>query len=231
MDTLIDLFSQWQDGLFESFVQPLAFSIGLGNRLEDAYDATGWLLVGLLQIAVMLAVIGPLQRWRPVDRSSNRAAVWTDVIYTLIHRLGVFRVAFFFTLEPLLETMIGEWRTAGYGSFHLEDVWPGVTDHPLLSLVLYLVVFDFINYWHCAEPVRGGGGHHSVERKLSTRQFAFVLRTLGRTCVGEPTFSSHTPCDWHRARRPAACAGGAQLWRVVALVGHVVWHSRLCQSR
>ena len=59
MDTLIDLFSQWQSGLFESLIQPLAFSVGLGNRLEDAYDATGWLLVGLLQIAVMLTLIEP----------------------------------------------------------------------------------------------------------------------------------------------------------------------------
>ena len=147
MDTLIDLFSQLQSGLFESLIQPLAFALGLGNRLEDAYDATGWLLVGLLQIAVMVTVIGPLQSWRPADAHADRQAVFVDVIYTLIHRLGVFRLVFFFTLEPLLETLIGEWRTAGYGSFHLEDVWPGVTDTPLLSFLLYLVVFDFINYW------------------------------------------------------------------------------------
>ena len=147
MDTLIDLFSQLQSGLFESLIQPLAFALGLGNRLEDAYDATGWLLVGLLQIAVMVTVIGPLQSWRPADAHADRQAVFVDVIYTLIHRLGVFRLVFFFTLEPLLETLIGEWRTAGYGSFHLEDVWPGVTDKPLLSFLLYLVVFDFINYW------------------------------------------------------------------------------------
>lgn len=147
MDTLIDLFSQSQDGLFESLVQPLAFAMGLGNRLEEAYDATGWLLVGLMQVAVMVAIIGPLQRWRPVDLQQDRAAVFTDVVYTLIHRLGVFRLIFFFTLEPGLETWIAEWRTAGYGSFHLEDAWPGVTDHAIVSFVLYLVVFDFINYW------------------------------------------------------------------------------------
>ena len=107
MDTLIELFGQWQDGLFETLVQPLVFAMGLGNRLEDAYDATGWLLVGLMQIAVMLALIEPLQRWRPAQNQVDRAAVWTDVCYTLIHRLGVFRVVFFFTLEPGLETLIG----------------------------------------------------------------------------------------------------------------------------
>jgi sterol desaturase/sphingolipid hydroxylase (fatty acid hydroxylase superfamily) len=100
-----------------------------------------------MQIAVMLALIEPLQRWRPAQNRVDRAAVWTDVCYTLIHRLGVFRVVFFFTLEPGLETLIGYWRTAGFGSFHLEDLWPGVTDAPLLSFLMYLVVFDFINYW------------------------------------------------------------------------------------
>ena len=147
MDSLIELFGQWQDGLFESVVQPLAFALGLGNRLEDAYDATGWLLIGLLQVAIMLTVIEPLQRWRPVESQVDRQAVYTDVIYTLIHRLGVFRLVFFFTVEPFLENWIGEWRTAGFGSFHLEDAWPGVTDVPVLSFVLYLLLFDFISYW------------------------------------------------------------------------------------
>ena len=67
MDALIDLFSTVQEGLFETVFQPLAFTWGLANRLEDVYDATGWLLVGLIQIAIMLVIIGPLQRWRPIE--------------------------------------------------------------------------------------------------------------------------------------------------------------------
>ena len=63
MDALANAFADLQEWLFEALVQPLAFSLGLGNRLEDAYDATGWLLIGLLQLVVLLAVIGPLQRW------------------------------------------------------------------------------------------------------------------------------------------------------------------------
>lgn len=41
-------------------------------------------------------VIGPLQKWRPVELVVDRAAVRVDVLYTLIHRLGLFRVAMFF---------------------------------------------------------------------------------------------------------------------------------------
>ena len=147
MDALIDLFENTQAALYEGVMQPLAFVLGLGNRLEDLFDATGWLLVGLIQIAVMLAVIGPLQRWRPVEPLTDKHAVRTDVIYTLIHRLGIFRMVLFFTVEPVLDALMGELLVQGVGTFHLEDLWTGVTDGPFTSFVIYLVVFDFVNYW------------------------------------------------------------------------------------
>jgi len=69
------------------------------------------------------------------------------VIYTLIHRLGLFRMVLFFTVEPVLDALMGELRVQGVGTFHLEDLWTGVTDGPFTSFVIYLVVFDFVNYW------------------------------------------------------------------------------------
>jgi sterol desaturase/sphingolipid hydroxylase (fatty acid hydroxylase superfamily) len=119
----------------------------LGNFLEDAYAASAWLLAGLLQISVLLLVIGPLQRWRPVEPVTDRATIRTDIIYTLIHRLGLFRVALFFTVEPLFDSGFGALRAAGLGTFHLDQLWPGVTDGALASLLLYLLVFDFVAYW------------------------------------------------------------------------------------
>ncbi len=147
MDALIDLFASTQAALYEGVMQPLAFALGLGSRLEDVFNGTGWLLVGLIQLMVMLLVIGPLQRWRPVEVIADTRAIRTDVIYTLIHRLGLFRVALFFSVEPLLDSWMGDLRVQGVGTFHLEDIWPGVTDAPLISFAIYLVVFDFINYW------------------------------------------------------------------------------------
>ncbi|WP_295856313.1 sterol desaturase family protein [uncultured Xylophilus sp.] len=147
MNWLTDVFSAAQQWLFETAVQPAMFALGMGNLLEDAYDATGWLLVGLLQLAVMIAVIAPLQRWRPAEPVVDRAAIRTDILYTLLHRLGLFRVALFFLVEPLFDSGFGWLRVEGLRTFHLDEVWPGVTDLPLVSLALYLVVFDFLEYW------------------------------------------------------------------------------------
>src|SRR3954468_11214101 len=121
MQYLIDLFGWAQQGLFEMAIQPIMFSFGLGNFLEDGYTATGWLLVGLIQIALMLAIIGPLQRWRPVEPMQDAAAVRTDVLYTLLHRLGIFRVALFFSVEPLFDDMFGWLRVHGFGTVHIDQ--------------------------------------------------------------------------------------------------------------
>src|SRR4051812_12174507 len=101
MQWILDVFERAQQGLFELCIQPIVYSFGFGNYLEDAYTATGWLLVGIIQIAVMLAIIGPLQRWRPVEPTVDASEIRTDVLYTLIHRLGLFRVALFLSVEPL----------------------------------------------------------------------------------------------------------------------------------
>ncbi len=141
-----DAFAAFQLKLFE-VVAPYLFQWGLGNFLEDAYAASTWVLVGLLQIAVLLLVIGPLQRWRPAEAVTDRASIRTDVIYTLIHRLGLFRLALFFTLDPIFDSGFGVLRTAGVGTFHLDQVWPGWTDNAAVSFVIYLLAFDMAAYW------------------------------------------------------------------------------------
>lgn len=146
LTTLADGFMAAQATVFEA-AAPWLFEFGLGNLLEDGYAATGWLLLGLMQLVVLLLVIGPLERLRPVEPVTDRAAVRVDMAYTLIHRLGLFRLGLFFLLEPLFNSLFGAWRTAGGQTFHLDQLWPSVTDTPLVSFLIYLVAFDFIAYW------------------------------------------------------------------------------------
>jgi len=147
MNAISDIFSDAQQWLFETLIQPIAFALGQGGFVLEAFDGTGWLLVGLLQIAVLLLVFGPLQRWRPVEAVTDKAAIRVDMIYTLIHRLGLFKLVMFFTLEPLWDDVFGELRVLGIGTFHLDQLWPGVTDVAIVSFLIYLIAFDFVGYW------------------------------------------------------------------------------------
>ena len=147
MDWIETVFSTAQQWLFETVLQPVMFAVGLGHLLEDGYAAAGWLLAGLVQIAVMIVVIGPLQRWKPVEAVTDRASIRTDVLYTLIHRLGLFRVALFFSVEPLFDEFFGMLHVAGYGAYQLDQLWSAFTDSALFTFAVYLVVFDFADYW------------------------------------------------------------------------------------
>lgn len=147
MDWLVQMFGQAQQSLFEGAVQPFLFHFGMANLLEDGYAATGWLLVGLVQIAIMVGVIVPLQRWRPVEPVVDRQAIRVDILYTLIHRLGLFRLGLFFTVDPLWDALMGKLHVWGMPGFHIDDLWPGVTDNAWISLLLYLIVFDLVEYW------------------------------------------------------------------------------------
>lgn len=147
MEWFTNTFENAQQWLFETLIQPIAFALGQGGFVLEAFNGTGWLLVGLLQIVVLLAVIRPLERWRPVEAITDKAAVRVDVIYTLIHRLGLFKLALFFSLMPLLDDFFGQLRVLGMGTFHLDQLWPGVTDIPVVSLLIYLLAFDFLGYW------------------------------------------------------------------------------------
>jgi sterol desaturase/sphingolipid hydroxylase (fatty acid hydroxylase superfamily) len=146
LDVLSSAFGTIQQELFEAVVQPTLFALGFANFLDDGFDATGWLLVGLLQLVVLVAVIGPLQRWRPVEAVTDRATIRVDMLYTVIHRLGLFRLVLFFSVTPWFDALFGALRVAGWETFHLDAVWPGVTDQPLASLLIYLLAIDLCNY-------------------------------------------------------------------------------------
>ena len=136
-----------QQWLFENAVQPLAFSLGAGHLLEDGYAATEWLLLGILQIAIMVLLIGPAQKRWPVETVTDRQAIRVDVLYTLLHRLGIFKLVMFFTFEEWAMRLFGALRARGLPTLQLDQFWPGVSDKAWVSFLIYLVVFDALGYW------------------------------------------------------------------------------------
>ena len=58
-------------------------------------------------------MIAPLERLWPVEPLRDRHAVGIDVLYTLIHRLGLFKLIMFFSVEGWLTSGIGWLRAHG----------------------------------------------------------------------------------------------------------------------
>ncbi|MFN0185153.1 MAG: sterol desaturase family protein [Aquabacterium sp.] len=146
MDALAQGFGNVQQALFEGVLQPIMLALGMANLLAEGYRASGWLLVGLVQIGVMLLLFRALERWRPVEAVVDRAAVREDILYTLIHRLGLFRVVLFLSVDPLWDAVVGQLRLAGWPTASLDDIWPGVTDQAWVAFLLYLVLFDAVDW-------------------------------------------------------------------------------------
>lgn len=206
-----EFFSQAQDALFEHVVQPVMYAMGLASYLEDGFNAAGWLLVGICQIAALLLVLGPLQRWRPIEpvptdgpmRREFAAAVRVDVIYTIIHRLGLLRVVLFFGVEPVWNSLFGWLTVQGVDGGHVEQWiaswWPGVTDSALAGFVAYMVVLDFVNYvlhraqhrfewWWALHALHHSQRHmtmwtdsrnHLLDSVIVDACFALVARAIG----------------------------------------------------
>jgi sterol desaturase/sphingolipid hydroxylase (fatty acid hydroxylase superfamily) len=133
--------------LFEAVVQPLVYAMGWMAHLEDAYTATEWFLLGLAQVTLLYVVLRPLEARFPAERWSDRRGTGVDVIYTLLVRLGLLPLAVFLLFTPLFDQLTQLLRSIGFTPFALDGIWPGVTDVPLVSFVLYLIALDFVDYW------------------------------------------------------------------------------------
>ncbi|MDL2354617.1 MAG: sterol desaturase family protein [Pseudomonadota bacterium] len=142
---LIDLFGAVQGWLFEHAVEPFMFFAGLGEFTEDAFEGTEWFLIGMVELAALYLVLRPLEAAIPVRPLADRRARWNDFVYTLVQRLGLFSIAIFFTLDPLMDYVAGLLRFEGVHPFNLEALLPSMP--PVAAFLLYLVVIDFCDYW------------------------------------------------------------------------------------
>jgi sterol desaturase/sphingolipid hydroxylase (fatty acid hydroxylase superfamily) len=139
-------FGALQGALFQALVLPLLQFAGLTMYTEDAFNATEDLLWGVVEVALLVAILLPLERRFPVERFVRGPAVRTDVIYTLIHRLGVFPLFFFFTLRPLFDALQAALHLKGVPTPNLESLLPALAAAPVASFLVYLVLLDLTQY-------------------------------------------------------------------------------------
>jgi sterol desaturase/sphingolipid hydroxylase (fatty acid hydroxylase superfamily) len=147
IDWFVGLFASLHQHVFETGVLPALYALGLGGEAERAFDATEIFLIGAIEVTFLAIVLGALEKWRPAETQTHVEWKSTDMLYTMLHRLGFIPLLLFFTLVPLVDGLNGWLRLHDIIPPNVEDLLPWLQAHPLVSFFFYLVLLDFVAYW------------------------------------------------------------------------------------
>ncbi len=146
IDAFVNGFHALHAGLFETLVLPVLRASDQTAFSDEAFDGTEFFLLGIVEIALLYCLVRPLEKWRPAESFQNPQDRRTDLLYTLLHRLGGFALMSFAVLSPLLNSAEAQLRLLGISRFQLDDI-AALGTAPLLLFVCYLLVLDFVGYW------------------------------------------------------------------------------------
>ena len=139
-----DLAAGW---LQEHLLIPALYQFGLMNWEDVSYGWALFALYGAVQVAVTFAVCLPLERWRPVERWPDNHAVWVDVVYTILSRVGILPLVTY-TLFYRAQASVNGWMAdQGWVPPTLEGLFPALLGQQVLTFVLYAIILDFSDYW------------------------------------------------------------------------------------
>ena len=146
-DWLMDLWVDTSGAIYESAVQPALYALGLMLWADRVQEWLDFALLGLVQIALVYAVCRPLEALHPVEPVTDNRAIWTDVVYTLLARLGLLPLIAYVALSSAERSLQGLLADTGFVAPTLETMVPALRDWPLVALLIYVVILDFGEYW------------------------------------------------------------------------------------
>ena len=139
-----DLGAGW---LEEHLLIPALYQFGLMNWEDVCYGWALFAMYGVAQVAITFAVCLPLERWRPVERWPNNGAVWVDVAYTVLSRVGILPLVTY-VLFYRTQVMVSGWMAdRDLVQPTLEGLFPVLLGKQVLTFVLYAIILDFAEYW------------------------------------------------------------------------------------
>ncbi len=144
---MMDPFSLAAGWLQETVLLPALYALDMMQWEEISF---GWALFacyGLVQVVITFAVCLPLERWRPVEHWPDAKAVWVDVLYTLMSRVGVLPLVTFVLFYQLQVALNGWMTDHGWVPPTLERLVPALLGHHVLTFLAYAVILDFAEYW------------------------------------------------------------------------------------
>lgn len=165
-----DLAAGW---LEEHALIPALYWLGLMNWEDVSYGWALFALYGLAQVVLTFAVCLPLERWRPVERWPDSHAVWVDVLYTLLSRVGVLPFVTYVLFYRAQVAVSGWMADRGWVPPTLEGLFPALLGQQVVVFVIYAIILDFADYWRhrLAHRFRWWWALHSLHH--AQRQMTF----------------------------------------------------------
>jgi len=143
---LIDIWVGAQAWAFETVVSPVLYALDLMEWYEAAFNAVEFVMLGLVQIAVIALVMRPIERRWGVERG-DEGLLGVDRVYTALNKLGVVPLLVFVAAYPITNELDHLVRVLGFAPPRLERLIPGLHDNALASFLAYFVLYDFAAYW------------------------------------------------------------------------------------
>lgn len=170
---MTDPFSLAAGWLYESALAPVLYRFDMMEWEDIAY---GWLLFalyGVAQVALMLAICWPMERFRRLEAWPDRKAVSVDIFYTLLSRIGVMPLVTFVLFYQLQVWLNGFLTDHGWVPPTLEGLFPFLLGRQGLTFLIYVLVLDCADYWRhrLSHTFRWWYALHSVHH--AQRQMTF----------------------------------------------------------
>jgi sterol desaturase/sphingolipid hydroxylase (fatty acid hydroxylase superfamily) len=154
MSNLYDSIHEW---LVQHLVLPICYQMGWMNFSDDADLVVDWIFLGLLQLLIISLILRPLEKNETHYFSSKEdtqenwskdqhAAIRVDIFYSTIHRLGIYQFFFFYCFSGIFFFFTSELHDIGFERMNVENWLPNISSIPVVSFIIYLILFDLLDY-------------------------------------------------------------------------------------
>jgi len=131
----------------ENWLLPAMYHLHLMQWEDISYGWALFAIYGMVQVVATYMVCVPLETLRPIERWKDHRAVLTDVLYTLVMRVGLVPIMAFVVFYSVQTWVNGAIADQGWVPPSLETVFPVLLGHSAIVFFLYLVILDFADYW------------------------------------------------------------------------------------